>query len=363
MSEEKKKDALADALNALAAGEHVEEQQPLSGSGISGHAHDDHVTLSPAAGAPKPGGLPPRAPRTASPPRSATTPPPAKSPVRQETPGIQSRQTAPAPPAKGATLKPGGAVPTRPVNQTTPPPSAGAPQRSPAPGDRRPVAPRPAAPTGGVGRPTAPPPPPRVAPAPVNPPARTFVPPAAPRPATAGGSSSRPPAPAAMPRQVAPPQAPAAKPPISPQPPAPSGDAFVVHDDTVAPSAHHLSDHDAEVAREAEAIAHVVEDDDTLNMPAPGPEAFAPRPAPVRPKRQSVSRTVEFKQTIIPVMLTQGVLLPGIAVYVLALGDESPLVGNAWIPFTLLGIGLLMLLFAGLTMLQVRHQLAHAAAT
>ena len=106
-----------------------------------------------------------------------------------------------------------------------------------------------------------------------------------------------------------------------------------------------------------------MEDDDTLNLPAPGPEAFAPRPAPPRPKRRPVSRTVEFKQTIIPVLLTQGVLLPAMAAYLFALGEESPLVGHAWIPLTLLGIGLLMLLFAGLTMLQVRHQLAQAAAT
>jgi hypothetical protein len=150
---------------------------------------------------------------------------------------------------------------------------------------------------------------------------------------------------------------PPAAPPVAP----PAGDAFVVHDDTAVPSEHHLSDHDAAVAAEAEAIAHVVEDDDTLNLPAPGPEAFAPRRAPARPRRTPMSRTVEFKQTLIPILLTQGLLLPGIAAYLLSLGEVSPLAGHSWIPLTLLGIGVALLLLAGLTMLQVRHQLASSA--
>src|SRR5687767_11549913 len=134
MSEEKKKDALADALNALAAGDHVEEQQPLSGSGMSGHAHDDHVTLSPAA-APKPAGAGSQPPRAPAPPRSAA--PPAKSPARAEAPGAQPWQTAPAPPAKGATLKPGTGVPARPANKSIPPTPPGTSQRTATPSDRR----------------------------------------------------------------------------------------------------------------------------------------------------------------------------------------------------------------------------------
>jgi hypothetical protein len=147
----------------------------------------------------------------------------------------------------------------------------------------------------------------------------------------------------------------------SPEPAAPA-DAFVVHDDTGSPSEHVPSAHELEVAAEAEAIAHVVEDDDTLNMPAPGPEAFAPRRLPVRPKRELISRTVGFKQTIIPVLLSQGVLLSLIAIYLLAAGEDSPLAGNMWIPFSLLGIGLVLLLLWVITGLQVRAQLAKAAA-
>lgn len=150
--------------------------------------------------------------------------------------------------------------------------------------------------------------------------------------------------------------------PEPPAPPPPPPDAFVVHDDTGSPSEHAPSAHELAVAAEAEAIAHIVEDDDTLNLPAPGPEAFAPRRPVVRPKRELVSRTVGFKQTLIPILLSQGVLLPLIATYLLALGEESPLAGDAWIPLSLLVIGLVMLLFAVITMLQVRNQLAQMAA-
>jgi hypothetical protein len=153
-----------------------------------------------------------------------------------------------------------------------------------------------------------------------------------------------------------------ASPPEPPAPaPPPPAEPFVVYDD-VAPSEHHLSDHDREVAAEADAIAHVVEDDDTLNLPAPPPEAFAPRPPRPRPKRELVSRTVGYKQTLIPILLTEGVLLPGMGAYLFALGDESPLAGHLWIPLSLLAIGAVLLFFAAVTMLQVRNQLAREAA-
>jgi hypothetical protein len=116
--------------------------------------------------------------------------------------------------------------------------------------------------------------------------------------------------------------------------------------------------HEAAIAAEAEAVAHIVEDDDTLNMPAPAPETFAYRPLPARPRKELLSRTVEFKQTLIPILLTLGVLFMGIATWSLVLGEESPVAGSALIPFSLLGMGAVMLLFAVLTMFQVRNQLA-----
>jgi hypothetical protein len=118
--------------------------------------------------------------------------------------------------------------------------------------------------------------------------------------------------------------------------------------------------HEAALAAEAEAIAHVVEDDDTLNLPAPPPEALGHRRAP-RPQKVLASRRVGFKQTMIPVLLTMGVMLSGIAVWTFSMGEESPVVDAPMIPLSLLILGIVMLGFAVFTMLQVRAQLAREA--
>jgi hypothetical protein len=150
-----------------------------------------------------------------------------------------------------------------------------------------------------------------------------------------------------------------APPAAAAQPPA---EAFVVHDE---PSAEELAArHEADLTMEADAVAHVVEDDDTLNLPPPPEEVFgARRPPPGRPRREPLFRTLHFKQTLIPILLTMGVLLSGIAAWTFSMGEESPLATDLWIPGVVLGIGVLMLLFAALTMLQVKSQLAASAST
>jgi hypothetical protein len=228
--------------------------------------------------------------------------------------------------------------------------------------------------------------PPRAA-APASPPraaapaARPIAPgaPAAGRPAAPAAPPAAPPA-----RPVAP-RTPAAPPP----PPPPPVDDFVVDEDPpvepahyaaeeihlpppggdgmVAPEEQHAADHipldaqaahDAEVAAEADAVAHVIEDDDTLNLPPPPPESLAHPKAPKpRGPRQLKSRTVEFKQTMIPPLLVSGLLLGGIAGYSLMLGEESPLATQSWFPITLAVIGGVLLIFAVITMLQVAAQL------
>jgi len=111
---------------------------------------------------------------------------------------------------------------------------------------------------------------------------------------------------------------------------------------------------------EADAVAHVVEDDDTLNLPSEE-MLSTPRKALPRPQHEPMLRTLAFKQTMIPILLTMGVLLSGIAVWVFTLGEESPVAGAAWIPAAVLGIGAVMLIFAVVVMLQVRGQLAASA--
>jgi hypothetical protein len=146
----------------------------------------------------------------------------------------------------------------------------------------------------------------------------------------------------------------AAKPPVSEAPPVEA---------TPPPPSQEPQpiDHEAELAAGADAVAHIIEDDDTLNLPAASPESILrPRQRP-RPKRELMFRTVHFKQTIIPIMLTLGVLLPALGGYCLWMGDESPLPEGKSVPVTIVGLGVVMLAFAVLTMLQVKHELGQRA--
>jgi hypothetical protein len=116
--------------------------------------------------------------------------------------------------------------------------------------------------------------------------------------------------------------------------------------------------HEAEIAREADAVGRVVEDDDTLNLPAPSPDMLAHRRrAPSSIRRPVLARTVGFKQTLIPILLTLGLLLPGLAFWSFAMGEESPISAAPSIALALIATGVVMLVFAIITMVQVKHQL------
>ena len=66
---------------------------------------------------------------------------------------------------------------------------------------------------------------------------------------------------------------------------------------------------------------------------------------------------IAFKRTIIPPMLTCGVLLPGFGLWILTSGDDSPLAGQTSFAGMLLGVGLIVLAAGVFTMLQVRNML------
>jgi hypothetical protein len=342
MSEEKKKDALADALAALAAGEHHDDTE-TEGSEIDGHAHIEPVveTSAPVSRRPGPptpragGGPPTPVARSGAPiPKQATTPAPAQSISRTPPPRPAAGTRSPAP---------------LPPSSSTPPParSAGTSSKSSVP--LRPASPnskvRPAMP--GQGAPVSPgresQAPPTHAATP-----QAFFPtssarPASPRPASAVPARSPVPPPTPLVEEVAP----------------PAEEPFVQE-----PTAEELAiAHEAEVQAEADAVGRVVEDDDTLNLPSPSPESLAYRRNAPGPKRQLASRTVGFKQTLIPILLTLGILLSGIAIWSLMLGEESPVATATWIPIALVAIGVIMLVFGVITMLQVKAQLDRQAQT
>ena len=100
-------------------------------------------------------------------------------------------------------------------------------------------------------------------------------------------------------------------------------------------------------------------DDDAVIVPAPDPTAFAPRPAPRPPVRVHRVQTLEFKRTIIPILLTLGLICPTLAIVGFSAPSTSPLsvLRSGWFSLPFILIGLLNLAFAIITMLQVRDEL------
>jgi hypothetical protein len=105
-------------------------------------------------------------------------------------------------------------------------------------------------------------------------------------------------------------------------------------------------------------LANVIDDGDAVIVPAPTPDVLAHRPAPKRIKRDPIYTKLSFRQTLIPILLTMGVALPGCAVWWLFLDPDSPLKSaTVWFPITLAVIGLVLLALGVMNMLFVKHYL------
>jgi hypothetical protein len=80
--------------------------------------------------------------------------------------------------------------------------------------------------------------------------------------------------------------------------------------------------------------------------------------------RQSYLQTIHFKQTIIPILLTLGLLLPGIVALGFISNSESPFAAfrNSWFVAVSATVGLVFLTMAFLNMLQVRQFLIRNSA-
>jgi hypothetical protein len=102
-------------------------------------------------------------------------------------------------------------------------------------------------------------------------------------------------------------------------------------------------------------------DDDATVAPAPDLSALAYRPRAYRPPLARAARR-DVKQTMIPILLTTGVLLITFGVLKFFMGPDSPYAGlPIWLSAIAFGTGLLLLGAAVLTMLQVKAELARAA--
>lgn len=179
------------------------------------------------------------------------------------------------------------------------------------------------------------------------------------RPTAPGGSPSRPAAPAPTPTPAKSPST--AKPsPAKPKPARPDRP-----DRPAAPPTTVWSEAEAAEVRahvDGESGDVIIDDDDAVIMPAPEPEVFAPH-APAKPavSAAGMPRSLGFRRTVIPILLTCGVLLIGIGALKWVGGDDSLFSEMSTImSATLGGSGVFLLLVAVLNMMQVRAELAQA---
>jgi hypothetical protein len=195
------------------------------------------------------------------------------------------------------------------------------------------------------------------------------------RPATPGGVPARPAAPMkkpSSPRAVTPPAGPtshqlpkkiAPQRPAAPKPNRPAEPSL-----SQAPAPPRASSPPSAPATPSAApntpadigtsLANVIDDGDAVIVPAPDPGALAHRPPRKRAKSQPLYARLSFRRTLIPILLTMGVALPGCAIWWCFLDADSPLKSiSISFPITLAAVGLVLLGLGVMNMLFVKHQL------
>ena len=96
-------------------------------------------------------------------------------------------------------------------------------------------------------------------------------------------------------------------------------------------------------------------------MLAPAPDAsdFVHKPLSYKSPQTKMAAGLSFKQTLIPILLTTGVMLIVFGSLKFIMGAESPFSAlPGWTLGVMFGFGALMLAFGAFTMLQVREQLS-----
>ena len=97
------------------------------------------------------------------------------------------------------------------------------------------------------------------------------------------------------------------------------------------------------------------DDSNISGAPAPDASVFAPR----RSTRDLIAeRRIHNRRTLIPILLTCGVLMPAVGSLKWLRGPESPFATwPTWAPLVLVGCGVLLLLLAVANMVQVREMM------
>ena len=98
-----------------------------------------------------------------------------------------------------------------------------------------------------------------------------------------------------------------------------------------------------------------VDDPNISGAPAPDASVFAPR----RSTRDLIAeRRIHNRRTLIPILLTCGVLMPAVGSLKWLRGPESPFATwPIWAPLVLVACGVLLLLLAIANMVQVRQMM------
>jgi len=108
--------------------------------------------------------------------------------------------------------------------------------------------------------------------------------------------------------------------------------------------------------------AAVSPEDDLVPVPPPAADVFLPRSPAPRPFSGSRLRWLELKRTLIPVLLSGGVMLAVLGCLWFMTEPDSPFRDSGiWLPWTLLGTGLGLFVVGLLNALQVRHLLKQQA--
>lgn len=100
-------------------------------------------------------------------------------------------------------------------------------------------------------------------------------------------------------------------------------------------------------------------DDDAMLAPAPDASVFAPKPRPApRKARPPIFKTLEFRQTVIPIMLTTGSIMIIFSILPVVMGPDSAFADlYIWLQIAMALFGLMLLGLAALNMMQVKKEL------